>query len=950
MQRIFMCLITICFASLASAQVKVPMHIAARLKGNKSFRAYAKQMTAYFDSLQVVSKDSTTRNYVDRQYKKLARQLYYLEGHQDEFGNIVNVSERNMDALAQYEQSDIAQSASLHLGAWSLVGPVHVLDSYGMQGIGRVDRIAFHPTNSSIMYAGTPSGGLWRSSSGGISWGNVNSYMPSLGISGIVVSHANPSTLYVLTGDGDSNLGDGGFVEGFDYIRPSTGIYKSTDAGETWTKTGLDIPGFYVGYKLIQSPFDANVLLAATSKGIYRTADAGSRWSLVSSDSARYYDLEWHPTLSATVYATSRNRFFMSATAGQSFANLTNRIPEDISGCGRIALAVTPNNANVVYVYAGQHNGGSSYTFRLFRSTNSGGAFFTRTIWNSGGGSVEYMLNVAADPSDFNKVVVGNLNCRFSDDGGLNWVRFSTDDDSQGRFVHADIHELAFNPLTNKLFIGSDGGVFSSTDHGDDISPHFLNMSTSQFYHFAVADNDENLMLGGAQDNGLMYKDGTTSLFKNFMTGDGFDVAMPHDQGTFIVATVNTETFFFHKSFPSTYWYLNLQNNVWYKPVATSFFDSTKYSGGKQVLRWKAFSSGSVNVSSLDANGNWALVTSPSNGNRLYAAGGPGWNDGGEQSEKTMMRSDDNGDTWTAIHGSTGFPRTFGKITSVAVHPSNSNKVYVTFGGYQAGVKVFYSANAGASWSNFSGGLPDLPVNAIVVNDNGDMYIGTDIGVYYREEGGSGWMPYLNGLPKIPVTDLQIYNSYLYASTFGRGIWGSPTRGNCPPTENITDEQSGRIFYEARTITASSELVRGAGTEIYLKAETSVTLTPGFRANGSTGVEFRAWIAPCGMGGMPMSLSGLVNKNNVALKLDTSGINFNLNFPALVTACLTDSLGNVQGILNKPIRMMEGPQKLSFSTKLPYHQLVLVADGDVVGTVLLNKEMTREKMMEKKPE
>jgi ligand-binding sensor domain-containing protein len=76
--------------------------------------------------------------------------------------------------------------------------------------------------------------------------------------------------------------------------------------------------------------------------------------------------------------------------------------------------------------------------------------------------------------------------------------------------------------------------------------------------------------------------------------------------------------------------------------------------------------------------------------------------------------------------------------------------------------------------------LPDLPVNAVAVNDNGDIYIGTDIGVFYREEGGTSWMPFFNGLPKVPVTDLQITNSYIYASTFGRGIWGSSTHGNCP--------------------------------------------------------------------------------------------------------------------------------------------------------------------------
>ena len=85
-------------------------------------------------------------------------------------------------------------------------------------GIGRVDRIAFHPTNASIVFAGTPAGGIFKTFNGGSTWSNLNSYMPSLGISGLVISSTNANVIYALTGDGDSNLGDGGFVQGFDYI------------------------------------------------------------------------------------------------------------------------------------------------------------------------------------------------------------------------------------------------------------------------------------------------------------------------------------------------------------------------------------------------------------------------------------------------------------------------------------------------------------------------------------------------------------------------------------------------------------------------------------------------------------------------------------------------------------------------------------------------------------
>jgi len=931
MKKFFTLLISSFSFLCTYSQVQVPPHIAVALKGDRSFRNYAVKMTRYLDSLLLVTKDSLLLKKINSRYKKLARQLQYLEGHQNSKGEIVNVSEENMKALEAYQQSEMAQTESPHLGSWTLIGPQYVSATFGHRGIGRVDRIAFHPSNANIIYAGTPAGGLFKTTTGGTIWNPVNNYIPSLGISGLVVSHANPTTLFVLTGDGDSNIGIYGLVEGMDYIRPSIGVLKSLDDGQSWTKTGLNIPGFYVGYKLIQSPNDANVLLAATSKGIYRTDNAGSSWNLVSSDSARYYDIEWKPGSTSTLYASSGNRVFISVSAGQTFADITNRIPDDISNCGRIALAVTPNNVNVVYVLAGRTTTGFPH-MRIFRSTNSAASFFLRSDYNNvDGGTVEYMLNIVASPTNYNNVTVGNTYTRFSEDGGASFVRSGSTDDASARYLHPDAHELIYNPLDDKLYIGCDGGLFYTDDHGQTISSRFLGMSNTQFYHLGVADDNENMVVGGAQDNGIIVKNANTSFFENYKEGDGFDIAMPHGTGNFILATINYNTYFFQKNFPSTFWYLNVQTGTWFKTVATSWFDSTKFAGGTQILRWSAFSESSAPVGTFDANGRWALTTSPSNGNRLYCAGGPAWNDDGDQSGKTLSRSDDKGNTWTALQNNSGFPSVFSKITSVTVHPTNSNKVYVTFGGYQAAVKVYYSSNAGANWTNLSGGLPDLPVNTVAVNDNGDIYIGTDIGVFYREEGGTSWMPFFNGLPKVPVTDLQITNSYIYASTFGRGIWGSSTHGNCPLTLNLTTNLTGRVVYEAKDITASSSVVNGAGTDIYLKSENGTTLNPGFTANGSAGAEFRSWIAPCGTGGLPLNVSLIENRNTAALKLDSGKLEFNLSFPALVTLYAADSTGNIQSMLNKPIRMMEGKQSLSLFDKVHSGKLILVADGNVVG-------------------
>ncbi|HWR33223.1 MAG TPA: hypothetical protein VN451_06850 [Chitinophagaceae bacterium] len=934
MKKIFLFVTLLLHVFLSQAQVEMPFHIANSLKGNRSFRDYARMMTRYYDSLKLATTDSQQLKAVNSKYKKLARQLQYLEGRLDGRGNIVNVSQKIVQAKdeldAYMHQNNFVES---HLGSWTIVGPQHVLSSYGNKGIGRVDRIAFHPTDPDIIYAGTPAGGLWKTTTGGVVWNSINDYLPHLGVSGIVVSHANPTTLYVLTGDGDSNLGQLGFVEGFDYIRPSIGILKSTDGGISWRPSSLNIPGFYVGYKLIQSPTDANVLLAATSKGLYRTDNGGSNWDLVSADSSRYYDIEWRPGVSAHLYAATANNIFMSTSAGQTWANITNRIPENISGCHRIALAVTPANNTVLYVMTGRNADGDSREFRIFRSTNTAGTFFLRWNGTYSWGTIEYMFNLAVSSVDFNKVVFANLAIGYSTDGASTFPDFSNyDDDTQPDYVHADIHELNYNPLNDKLFIGSDGGVFTTTDHGANALGRFLGMEATQFYHFNMDDNNSEIILGGAQDNGIMLKNDNTTFFKNYKAGDGFDIAFPHNgHGSFIVATINTNTYAFYPSFPDNWWVINQQNLVWYKTVATSWFDSTKYIGGTSIIKWVIINS---SPSLHDANGRWALTTSPSNGNRLYAAGGPEWNDYGNANERSLSKSDDKAVTWTELINNPGLPDSIGKITSIALHPANSNFVVITLGGFQAGQKVYYSGNAGASWTNYTAGLPNLPVNVAVITSAGDIYIGNDIGVFYLSSGMNTWMPFFNDLPKVPVTDLKIQGSEIYASTFGRGIWKSGlASGSCASLITLSTNQSGRIFYEGNIINASSQLINGVGTEIYAKAQTETTLLPDFIANANTGEEFRSWIANCGQGGTFFPMGSPASIVQTAMKFTNDSLTFRLVFPALVSVIVADeSDGSIRNNIIEELRLQEGLHTIKLPQQLQYKKIMLIADGEIIGT------------------
>jgi hypothetical protein len=194
----------------------------------------------------------------ESEYLQWKRWEWYMSSHLGSRGEFVNISEKLMAGLQEKEKMEIPQDRNIN-SLWTFVGP-SVSQPYGqgsLNGIGRVDRITFHPTNPNIIFICTPAGGLWNTLNGGTTWNNLTDFLPAVGISGFVISYANTNDQYILTGDGDSNLPNG-LVFNMGYLRPSTGVLKSTDGGVSWHQTGAfpQISGPYVGYKLVQNPND----------------------------------------------------------------------------------------------------------------------------------------------------------------------------------------------------------------------------------------------------------------------------------------------------------------------------------------------------------------------------------------------------------------------------------------------------------------------------------------------------------------------------------------------------------------------------------------------------------------------------------------------------------------------------------------------------------------------
>ena len=796
---------------------------------------------------------------INSSLKHWKRWEWYMSSRLGPNGELVNINRKMLEATGletnRSLQPNNANRVESTSGSWAAIGPYNTTS-----GIGRVDRLAFNPANANVVYAGSTAGGLWRTTDAGTNWSNITPNISCGGISGIVVDPGNTNSLFILTGDGDSKfLSGGGLVQAFGYIRFSIGVLRSTDGGVHWKKTG-DFPGVtnkMVGFRLVMHPTLSNILYACTSEGLFWTTNGGQTWGL-QKGGGRFYNLKFKPGSGSICYATgtngnevdARSLFWRSTSSGviwDSISTINNQINNPTS---RVELAVAPSNDNVVYLLcggtavAGQFKG-------LLRSDNMGLNFTSQSttpniVGRTSDGSDNYDqstydLSVTVSYTTSATVVTGAVFVWRSLNSGTTWAY-------RGAGIHADIHEVAFHPADNKLWAATDGGVYSSTDNGITWTTHFQDMNISQFYRMAVSPDNYLDMIAGAQDNGTKKRNGGSSFFDDISGSDGFTVDFDQTDDSVFYAILNRSVGRFTNNGSNLNFITPAGSN---NPFAMSLATHTSlanalFIGSDSV--WRSINGGTSWSVSATINGGWFLRTCPSNSNRIYAAGGAAY----DASTGTLRRSDNAGVTWVAdvLSNNTGFPASYTKITSINVDPSNSANVWVTFGGFSDGVKVYSSNDAGVTWSNRSGSLPNVPINCIALDNNNNAYLGTDNGVYYRGTGTNDWIPFYNNLPYVPVTDLIISESegLVRAATFGRGIWSSSLRSTCVADINITGRLEGQEFYEvSNSVTTTAFLDTSEGTKVQMRGGLEVQLLHGFTAGEAT--QFRALIGPCGGSG-----------------------------------------------------------------------------------------------------
>src|SRR4030095_14789773 len=514
-----------------------------------------------------------------------------------------------------------------------------------------------------IIFICTPNGGLWNTLNGGSTWNNLTDNHPAIGVSGFVITPSNTSIMYLLTGDGDTNF-PGGLLVAEDWSEKSVGVYKSIDGGVSWHETGAfpNISGNYYGYRLVQSPEDPEIVMAATSNGLYRTINGGNTW--VRELSLPTYDIEFKPGTASRVYASVAGDIWISTNSGDS---CTSNSTYDFNpnacngGAGRIEIAVTPSSANRVYFLAGPVTGLGSFC-GLWLSTDSGASFTRQSstpnvlgFTDSGNDNNDqsfYDLALACRNDQPSTIVVGGNTVWRSTTSGASWIHATGyNEDSIPPYIHPDVHDLAFNPINDYLYAATDGGFYRSTDYGVTWTNFSNNIEANQIFHMRGWDGNANKLMVGLQDNGVKYRMTNSTSFVHINGADGFDVVFDPDTGYPGYATVNKSVLKFSGDgtgstsiTPSGY------TAQWFKTIAIHNTDpDIVLVGSSDILKT---TTGGAPWTNTGAAGGWSLTSCPSNSNRFYAAGGNNFDSG----SGSLYFSSDAGDSWTTKSGNTGFP------------------------------------------------------------------------------------------------------------------------------------------------------------------------------------------------------------------------------------------------------------------------------------------------------
>jgi photosystem II stability/assembly factor-like uncharacterized protein len=683
---------------------------------------------------------------------------------------------------------------------------------------GRVTSIDAVHDNPEIMYVGTASGGLWKSTSGGIKWAPIFDKQITASVGAVAIQQSNPSVVWVGTGEGNPrNSLNGGY-----------GVFKTLDGGKTWTAMGLEKTRHI--HKILIDPTDPNTVYvgaigapwgAHEERGVYKTTDGGKNWRriLFSNNTSGVADMVMDPKnpnkIIAALWDHKRDPWFfksggagsglyMTYDGGENWKKLSEKEGLPKGELGRIGLAIAASKTDVIYALI------ESKKNALYKSTDGGSQWKMVNDKEDIGNRPFYYSDIFVDPQNENRVYSVFTYVNVSEDGGKSFTElmpaYGVDNG-----VHPDHHAWWIHPKNGQFMMdGNDGGMNITRDGG--ASWRFIgNIPVAQFYHISTDNEYPYNVYGGMQDNGSWRGPAyvwkvqgiRNSYWQEIAFGDGFDVVPDKDNAQFGYAMSQ-------QGFVSRYdW--KTGNNYSVRPTAPDektdlrfnwnagigqdpFDNSTVYFGSQFVhkstdkgLTWEVIStdlttndpekqkqseSGGLTMDATGAENHCTILViepSPVEKDMLWV----GTDDG------RVHFTQDGGNTWNEVTKNIkGLPKG-SWIPQIKASANNKGEALLIANDYRRFNYTPYAyrtKNYGKTWERI---VDEKDVNSYtlaIIEDPKNpnlLFLGTDDGLYMSLNAGDSWEKWTAGFPTVSTKDLVIHprEEDLVIGTFGRAAW-----------------------------------------------------------------------------------------------------------------------------------------------------------------------------------
>lgn len=687
-------------------------------------------------------------------------------------GNHITEKWRQIEAMPKFEDAINRNSTS-----WQTIGPSGHLSSegYDFYCSGRVRDVEV--LNDKLIRVATASGGLWQittDQSGTHNFKNLSDHEVLSSWSGCVATDPSNSDI-ILYGTGEPGSKSG------------SGLWRTTDGGATWTQNALGTTTQMDAFDEIEFTSAPGVVWCTGSNGVFLSANSGATW--IKKRTGNHPGMAIYPDQPNKILVSEYGKgIYRTKDGGNIWSLLSNGLPS--AGFHRIELSNCRTQPNVIYALFTKQD---QTTLGIYKTTDGGDNWTRCTVINADGvadldfhwGMANYCSFISVSPVNPDHVLAG---------GG--WYIYSSDGQNfYGPTVgqHADFHCGGWNADGTMAYYGNDGGIFRTKFDFKWIWDHKINrLPITQFGTLAVSRTNPKAILGGTQDNGLVYYNPTGKNWFYFL-GDGGGVAYdPYDENV-MYATLGLlggpHTFGNYRKLgpsaagwqltptglnPSGQWWRIVVTDYNNPPVLYTQTDNKVYYSENQGDTWTRFVTNDNPIEFIQS-----MKVSQGEFPKIYASGyGP--------ENSTCMMLDAAIWEWTNI--TAGLPsKTTGGVYSipsvyVSHNPAFTDRVYAVMKGYgpQISGKIIYrSDNNGQEWHNITGNLPDVPVTCLLEHPQNDQILvaGTDgFGMFITNDGGINWFTWNDNWPKgslIAELDYQMIgndSTYIVAATYGHSI------------------------------------------------------------------------------------------------------------------------------------------------------------------------------------